>query len=108
MAVLLPLQAMAAMPNCAATATYEAPAVTQLSRPASADHCEHHGHNVQHPQNIQQHDCGSCCSVAAAGNPLLHWQAPRFTAPYLSIALVEPPPSIAIERLDRPPRTHST
>jgi hypothetical protein len=94
LALILPLQAFAALSNCAQSAHW--------ALPAAEAHCDHAHVNVPH------HDCGTCCCVAAAGNPLVQWGAPRFTAPQLALVRIEPPPSVAIDRLDRPPRSDLT
>jgi hypothetical protein len=102
LALLLPLQAFAALTNCALGAAHVQVHQTH-SVPAAADsHCEHA------PASNTHHDCGSCCSVVAASNPLNIWLAPPLSTPPLALTRIKSPPSVAIDRLDRPPRTYLT
>jgi hypothetical protein len=95
LALLLPLQAFAALPNCAGADPHQG---WHTAQSPSADHCDH-----AHP-GAAHHDCGTCCSVAAAGHPLELWAAPPLTPPQPPAARIASPPSVAIDRLDRPPR----
>lgn len=99
LALLLPLQAFAALPNCALPDTHQDWHMTQSS---AADHCDH-----AHP-GAAHHDCGSCCSVAAAGNRLELFQAPPFSPPQPALKPLGSPPRVALDRLDRPPRIDFT
>jgi hypothetical protein len=102
LALILPLQAFAALSNCALNGAHGGSESAHWALPAANGGCEH-----AHPSTTH-HDCGTCCHVAAAGNSLENWIAPRFVAPQLALARIKPPPSVAIDRLDRPPRINLT
>jgi hypothetical protein len=90
LALILPWQAFAGISGCTQSG---------MAHLSSQDaHCQHSAPSAVH------HDCGTCCCVAAAGNSFHFWLAPRFSAPELSVARIEIPPSTLIDRLDRPPR----
>ena len=99
LALLMPLQSFAAISGCAP--------------PSAAQHGAHqvqaHEHCAQHPsQDLalqhQHHACGDCC-IAAVGQTLLDWIAPRSETPQLSLPELCDPLMISLDRLDRPPRT---
>jgi hypothetical protein len=90
LALMLPWQAFAGVSGCTQSG------MVHLS--SHDAHCQHSAPSAGH------HDCGTCCCLAAAGNSFHLWHAPRFSAPELSVARIETPPSTLIDRLDRPPR----
>jgi hypothetical protein len=97
LALILPLQAFAAVSGCSQLG------VTQLGVEVNAvsgadTHCAHGAAAAQH------HNCGSCCCVAAIAGTPLRWIAPASAAPKFSMPLIVPPPAVALDRLDRPPR----
>jgi hypothetical protein len=98
LALILPLQAFAALSNCALNGTHPSIESAHSALPAADSHCAR-----AHPSTAH-HDCGTCCHVAAAGNSLENWLPPRSIAPRLAQARIKPPPSATIDRLDRPPR----
>jgi hypothetical protein len=49
------------------------------------------------------HHCGTCCVAAIAVMPF-RWTAPRLVRSEVSPPLQGPPPTVALDRLDRPPR----
>jgi len=92
LALMLPLQGLAAAFNCephdtaAAAATY-----------AADQHCPHASSAMQH------HACGTCCCAAVVVTPL-QWVPPRSISPQVRVPLLFSPPQIVLDRLDRPPR----
>jgi hypothetical protein len=87
LALLMPLQSFAAVLGCSAAGT-----VT-----VGAQHCPHEAGAAQ------QHSCGTCCVAAVTVVPAL-WLPPRLTNSELSSPLLERPPLVTLDRLDRPPR----
>jgi len=70
---------------------------------AVAPSAEHH---CQHPAPAGHHHCcGDCCGVVALAAPPSRWQAPRNPAGEFSDSLSYPEPKVALDRLDRPPRS---
>ena len=63
------------------------------------------GHHCQHPSSAGHHYCGDCCGVIAVAAPPSRWQAPRYPAGEFSDSLSYPEPKVALDRLDRPPRS---
>jgi hypothetical protein len=92
-ALMLPLQGYAAMPDCReASVAFSAPQT----------HCAG-AQAVQHP-NVHHHNCDNCCCGAAMALTAAVFVAPLLTAPDISDAALWPPPTVASDRLDRPPR----
>jgi hypothetical protein len=87
LALLLPLHGFAAASGCAAGG-----AVT-----AGAQHCPHE------TGAAPLHSCGTCCVAAVTVMPAL-WLPPRPTNSELSSPVLDHPPLVALDRLDRPPR----
>jgi hypothetical protein len=89
----LPLQSFAAASSCSAHAAGSA---------AAQHHC---GDDSGKPQSggEPRHDCGSCCAAAIAWAPI-RWNPPRSAGSDVSLPSRRPPPKIALERLERPPR----
>jgi hypothetical protein len=94
LALILPFQAFAALSNCVPNDLVAHAAV-------QAGHCEHAAPSTVH------HHCGACCVLAAA-NHLSTPLPPRGIAQQLNVAPIKAPPSIAGDRLDRPPRVRFT
>jgi hypothetical protein len=65
----------------------------------SQQHCSH-----QTGTALLHHNCGVCCSAAAVALLPMPWAAPQPARAALLLSLRQPPPSIPLERLDRPPR----
>jgi hypothetical protein len=68
------------------------PAAAQRSHYAGARAAIHHNH------------CGDCCGGTAIALTPEQWMAPRLAAPEISRAALWFPPTVAADRLDRPPR----
>jgi hypothetical protein len=100
LALLLPLQAFASV-SVASCPQLGAPHETET-------HCEHgataHGAATHDAAALQHHNCGTCCCVAAIGSAPPRWVAPRSDAPTVSMPMFHTPPSVTLDRLDRPPR----
>ncbi len=110
LAVILPMRGFASATHCEAQqhgahtvhpveTTLRADAADRglFPQAAEAAHCRD-GRGAPHA-----HGCGDCCGGAAA------LAAPRFTLPKAAAVRIVrppawPPPALAIDRLDRPPR----
>jgi hypothetical protein len=92
LALMLPLQSFAAAWSCGAN--HPGSAATQ-------QHCA--GHPDASPGGGEHHHCGTCCIAAIALLPF-PWTAPRSAGSEASLPLHGPPPQVALDRLDRPPR----
>jgi hypothetical protein len=114
-ALLLPLQGSTATWDCGrletTTSHIDGMADSHIDRmtasdagrkaasPAAHTHCAPRGSDPTH-----RHSCGNgCCGAAIALTPI-HWIAPLPTAPEISVAEPGSPPSVTLDRLDRPPR----
>jgi hypothetical protein len=67
----------------------------------------HTGHCAQaplHARGCSDHGCGDCCCMAAGTPVLARWDLPHAPASDISARLILPPPALAPDRLDRPPR----
>jgi hypothetical protein len=106
--LMLPLQGYAAMPGCgqldrtnsSTDSNTEKSLVAAL--PALQHPMQHHcarGSSATH-----HHGCGNCCCGAAMALMAAHWIAPLLTAPEISLAVPGSPPTVTLDRLDRPPR----
>jgi hypothetical protein len=93
LALLLPLQTFASVWNCNADDTGAA-----ITHHPCADHSAQ-----AHKGAGQHHHCGTCCVAAIAPMPFL-WVAPHGMSCEDFQPLHRPPPSVALDRLDRPPR----
>jgi hypothetical protein len=95
--LILPLQSFAAAWSCSAHDTGLA---------AAQHHC---ANDSGQPQGggEQHHHCGTCCAAAIALMPF-RWTAPRAARSEISLPLHRPPPKVALDRLDRPPRPISS
>jgi hypothetical protein len=87
-ALMLPLQGYAAMPPC---------------REASVATSDPQTHCAGSPA-VHHHHCHNCCCGAAIVLTAADFIAPLLTAPDISDAALWRPPTVAIDRLDRPPR----
>ena len=93
LALLLPLQSFA-VPQCGRPAGAEA-------APAAQHHCAHESTALrQHAE----HGCGKCCCGAPFALASIQGIAAPPKVPEFSRALMGWPPSLALDRLDRPPR----
>jgi hypothetical protein len=85
LALILPLQSFASAWNC--------------GNPGAISGAAH-----QHCTEAQpHHHCGTCCAAAVAALPF-QWTAPRSVNPAFTLPQIGPPPKVALDRLDRPPR----
>jgi hypothetical protein len=98
--LMLPLQGYAAMPSCGPHDPANSSAASTADAPPAATHC------ARAPA-AHHHACGQCCCGAAIVPTPAHWIAPRLIAPEISLAALWPPPTVALDRLDRPPRLPS-
>jgi hypothetical protein len=93
LALLLPLQGFAAAAHC------EHAAIVSHSM-AAHQHCPDHPEHAPAPRH---HGCGDCCTVAAPCASF-DWHMPRALAAEASLPAPRTPLTIALDRLDRPPR----
>ena len=103
--LMLPLQGYAAMPACAqhdgsnSSAAGAPPAGTGVAAsPTGQHHC-------QHASTASRHRCDNCCCGAAIALTPTQWIAPLLSAPQVSSTPLWSPPMVALDRLDRPPRS---
>jgi hypothetical protein len=90
LALIMPLQGLAAAWGCVSLDAASAAAQT---------HCAHETGTAQ-----EHHNCGmGCCAAAIALIPL-PWAAPRTAGPDILLPLRWLPASVVPDRLDRPPR----
>jgi hypothetical protein len=94
LALLLPLQGVTAMPNCA----------EPVASPAPAPPHSGHLHCAREAAVTHHHGCGNCCCAAAIAVITARWIAPLLSAPQISVAVLGFPPTVTLDRLDRPPR----
>jgi hypothetical protein len=105
LALLLPLQGYAAMPACAPhdRANAGAAGMTASAHP----HCEHGTITVDLHADTGHgrigHCDNGCCGVAIAAASA-RWTAPLLIAPAISHVILWFPPTVTLDRLDRPPR----
>jgi hypothetical protein len=90
-ALMLPLQGYAAMPVC------REGSVASVASSAPQTHCTG-------APAVHHHQCDNCCCGAAMALTHGEFIAPRLTAPGISDAALWPGPTVALDRLDRPPR----
>jgi hypothetical protein len=91
-ALMLPLQGYAAMPVCREAS---------VAFSAAQTHCA--GAQAVHP-SVHHHNCDNCCCGAAMALTAAVFIAPLLSAPDVFDAALWPPPTAAVDRLDRPPR----
>jgi hypothetical protein len=99
LSLLLPLQSFAAVP-CGQHDAANPSAATAATAFAAQDHCARSPATHQHGDRV----CGKCCCGAAMAATPLHGLAALPAAPEISSAVIGRPPTIALDRLDRPPR----
>jgi hypothetical protein len=97
LAVILPLQSFASARICGPH---------DFGGAAAHYHCADDSGKPQ-TGGDQHHHCGTCCAAAIAWAPF-HWTPPRSLSSQASLPLYVPPPRIALDRLDRPPRLISS
>jgi hypothetical protein len=93
LALILPLQSFASAWSCSPH---------DLGASAAHHHCANDSGKPQ-TGGEQHHHCGTCCAAAIAWVPF-RWTPPRSLSSEASLPLYGPPPRIALDRLDRPPR----
>src|ERR1700722_2870340 len=98
LALMLPLQGYAAMPDCGRLDHTHSGAVHLAASPGALQHC------AGVPSAVHRHGCGNCCCSAAIMLTPVRWVAPVLAAPEISAAAPWSPPTVALDRLDRPPR----
>jgi hypothetical protein len=96
LALILPLQNFASAWSCGAHDTGA----------AAHHHCATDSGKSQSGAE-QHHHCGTCCAAAIALVPF-RWTPPRSASPEASLPSHLPPPKVALDRLDRPPRLISS
>jgi hypothetical protein len=106
--LMLPLQGYAAMPGCGqpdhtnsstdSSAANSLPALLPALQHSMQHHCARGSTATHH------HGCGNCCGGAAIALMATGWIAPLVTAPGISVAVLGSPPTVTLDRLDRPPR----
>jgi hypothetical protein len=106
--LLLPLQGYAAMPSCGpldhTNSSTDSSTEKSVAAPLSAlQHSMQH-HCARGSSATHHHGCGNCCCGAAIALLPAHWIAPLLTAPGISVAVPGSPPTVTLDRLDRPPR----
>jgi hypothetical protein len=94
LALILPLQSFAAAWNCGSPETGSA---------VAHQHCAPGADAAQTGDAQPHHHCGTCCAAAIAVLPF-GWTAPRSLTPGMAHPQFGPPPTVALDRLDRPPR----
>jgi len=94
---LTPLRGYAVVMHCALA---EGPDMGLAAQDAHPSHCEH-STPVAHP-----HPCSDCCSTAAPALTAGRYELPEAQAAVISPRLIWPPPTLNLDRLDRPPRLH--
>lgn len=92
-ALVLPLQGYAAMTSCA-----RFDHAVQIPVHSMAHHCAHSAPATHHP------GCGDCCCTVGIVPTPGDWSAPGAAVPEIAAAWIGSPPTVALERLDRPPR----
>jgi hypothetical protein len=98
-ALMLPLQGYAASPACG---QHDPKSPSSAGAPATST-AQHHctgGAAATHHR-----DCGNCCGAAAIVLTHPHWIAPLPAPSEISNSVVGFPPTVALDRLDRPPRS---
>jgi hypothetical protein len=91
LALIMPLQGFASAWSCA---SFDAASM------ATHQHCAHDTGAAQ-----AHHTCGTCCCAAAIALMPPPWTAPRPVGPDVLLSLRSSPPTVFLDRLDRPPRS---
>jgi hypothetical protein len=100
LAAVLPLRGYAAVAQCEGSP----PPGGHAAHAPDAPHAAHVAHCADGAATSHTSGCGDCCSAAAASTPV-RWIAPRTSATGIVAPALSPPPALAPDRLDRPPRT---
>jgi hypothetical protein len=121
-ALLLPLQGSTATWDCgrleATTSDIDRMAAFHIDRmtashidrmtPSDSGHMAAspaaHTHCAPGSDTTHRHSCGNGCCGAAIALTAIHWIAPPPTTPEISVADPGSPPTVTLDRLDRPPR----
>jgi hypothetical protein len=98
LALMLPLQGYAAMPDCGHVDPVHSGARDPAASPTAPQHC------AGLPAATHRHGCGNSCCGAAIMPTSVRWIAPILAAPEISAAVSSSPPAVTLDRLDRPPR----
>jgi hypothetical protein len=102
--LMLPLQGYAAMPSCGELGHTDSSTEQSVAAPLPAlQHSMQH-HCTRGSTAIHHHGCGNCCCGAAIALMAADWIAPLMSAPGISMAVLGLPPTVTLDRLDRPPR----
>jgi hypothetical protein len=104
--LMLPLQGYAAMPSCGQLDHANSSTDNSLAAPLPAlqHSMQHHCARGSAATHHHDHGCGNCCCGAAIALMAAHWIAPLLTTPGISVAVPGSPPTVTLDRLDRPPR----
>jgi len=97
-ALVLPLQGYAAMPNCGQL-DHRNSRMDSIAAPQTP-----RAHCTGAPTASHHQGCGTCCCAAAMALTPVDWIAPRLIAPEVSLSLLGRPPAVTLDRLERPPR----
>ena len=96
--LLLPLQGYAAMPACGQHDQTALSAANTAASQAIQHHCAPESTLSHH------HSCDNGCCGAAIALTSVRWSAPLQSASQISNAVFWSPPTVTLDRLDRPPR----
>jgi hypothetical protein len=102
LALLLPLQGYAAMPACG----QHDPANSSVAGMTAASTAHHHCERGTAAGDLHYHNghCDNCCCGVAIAATSVQWIAPLLSAPEISQVILWFPPTVTLDRLDRPPR----
>jgi hypothetical protein len=102
LALLLPLQGYAAMPACAQHDQANSGVADMIASATAHHHCVQ-GSTAGNGHSGNSHCNNGCCGVAIAATSS-QWIAPLPSAPGISHVILWFPPTVTLDRLDRPPR----
>jgi hypothetical protein len=102
LALILPLQGYAAMPACGQHDEANSDVAGMTASSTAHHHCEH-GTTAGNGHSGNGHCNNGCCGVAIAAT-YSRWIAPLLSAPGISHVILWFPPTVTLDRLDRPPR----
>jgi hypothetical protein len=94
LALLLPLQTFA-------SAAYCRPLPSGGRAAVAHEHCAQH---FEHAQSRRHHGCCADCCLAAVSCAALDWTPPHLVTTEALLPEARAPLTIALDRLDRPPR----
>jgi len=95
--LLLPLRGLEATPACGHGRQIDSGAETATAWRTAPIHCA--GGAILH-----HHDCGNYCCAAAIAPAPAPFIAPLLTPPEIPLTVIGSPPTVTLDRLDRPPR----